>query len=1184
MKKRITLTLFLILAFSAGKIFSQVSASISSSGTVICSGSSTTFTGTPSGGTPPYTFTWTPATGLSTTTASVTTASPTSTTVYTLTVTDAATVTATATVQVTVNPTPSVTVNSASICQGGSNPLTASGATTYSWSPGTGLSATTGASVTANPTVTTVYTVTGTSAAGCMSSNTSTLTVNPNPTLTIGGGTSICSGQSTTLTGSGAASYTWSTGATTSTLTVSPGSTTTYTLTGASGACSSTKTVTVNVSVNPTVTISGGGTICAGQTATLSAAGATTYTWSPGSITTSTYAVSPGSTTVYTLTGTNGAGCTGISTSTVTVNSAPSVMVSGSSTICAGATATLSASGATTYTWNTGATSLSIAVTPTASTIYTVTGTSGGGCTGTATGTVTVSAPITGTMSSTNVLCNGMCNGSATITASGGSGGYTYNWVPSGGTTTSISSQCPGTYTATVTDAIGCTYSGSVMITQPAAMSVTPSATNAACGSCNGAAFANVTGGTAAYTYTWQPGGITSPTASALCPGAYSVSVMDANGCNATSTVNVVNAGGPTLFPTSNNTSCSACTGYAISHPTGGTPPYTFSWSPGGATTDTAFALCAGTYTATVTDNLGCITTTVVTVGLASSITTAATTTNTTCYNTCDGGATLNAAGGTAPYSYTWTPGTATTDIATNLCGGNYTVNIQDASGCNTTTVVAVNSPTPVFGSIGGVSNLCQGQPGVYYTLASGGTAPYSYAWYDFNTVLQPSTIDTVIISPFTWGIDTVKLVITDANNCTGVFDYTVTVNAGDSLSGMVTDTNNVNVTSGLVYLFHQDPSHTNAIDTVGPVNINSGYYIFPNVGYGNYFIKVIADTNVYPTSIPTYYSTIPGTVYQWDSAKAIPHYGCVGSNITGNNIKIIQIPATPAGPGQISGHISEGTGFGQRIGHGMNSPFGAPLKGVDIKLGKNPGGSPAARTTSDNNGDYQFSNIPVGSYKIYVDIPNYGMDSVLAINITPTNTTSVNNNYYVDSTSVRVDTCIVPHATYTMVADATPSVWDVFPTYSVTTSAVWHWGDGTSTAGLYPSHTYSAPGRYNICVTVFSVCNDSTSYCQNDTIYRMSHNSTNSMVQVNVINGNIGVNDHRHSNADFEVYPNPARSSLTVKGQKELGIITIANSLGQVVYKENVQSMQKQIDISMLPSGVYIVNVQGRFSRIVKE
>ncbi|MGZ3942425.1 MAG: hypothetical protein ACXVOH_10295, partial [Bacteroidia bacterium] len=82
MKKRITLTLFLILAFSAGKIFSQVSASISSSGTVICSGSSTTFTGTPSGGTPPYTFTWTPATGLSTTTASVTTASPTSTTVY----------------------------------------------------------------------------------------------------------------------------------------------------------------------------------------------------------------------------------------------------------------------------------------------------------------------------------------------------------------------------------------------------------------------------------------------------------------------------------------------------------------------------------------------------------------------------------------------------------------------------------------------------------------------------------------------------------------------------------------------------------------------------------------------------------------------------------------------------------------------------------------------------------------------------------------------------------------------------------------------------------------------------------------------------------------------------------------------------------------------------------------------
>ncbi|MGZ3864619.1 MAG: T9SS type A sorting domain-containing protein, partial [Bacteroidia bacterium] len=108
--------------------------------------------------------------------------------------------------------------------------------------------------------------------------------------------------------------------------------------------------------------------------------------------------------------------------------------------------------------------------------------------------------------------------------------------------------------------------------------------------------------------------------------------------------------------------------------------------------------------------------------------------------------------------------------------------------------------------------------------------------------------------------------------------------------------------------------------------------------------------------------------------------------------------------------------------------------------------------------------------------------------------------------------------------------------------------------------------------------------FCQNDTLYRLSHNSTNSVIQVNVINGNIGVNDHQHSNTDFEVYPNPAKNNLTVKGQKELGTITITNSLGQVVYKENVQAMQKQIDVNALPSGVYIINVQGRYSRIVKE
>src|SRR5436190_11497176 len=108
-----------------------------------------------------------------------------------------------------------------------------------------------------------------------------------------------------------------------------------------------------------------------------------------------------------------------------------------------------------------------------------------------------------------------------------------------------------------------------------------------------------------------------------------------------------------------------------------------------------------------------------------------------------------------------------------------------------------------------------------------------------------------------------------------------------------------------------------------------------------------------------------------------------------------------PTGLGTITGHLSETISFGGRYSGPTNSPLGAPLKGVDIKLGKNPGGSPAARTTTDNAGQYSFPNVAIGSYRIYVDIPNYGMDSARTVNFTSADTVSDKNDYYVDSSLV---------------------------------------------------------------------------------------------------------------------------------------------------------------------------------------
>lgn len=216
----------------------------------ICSGNSTTLTATGTS----TTFDWSPATGLSSVTGATVTANPTSTTVYTVTGTNAAGCTNTTTVTVTVNSNPVVSVPAATICVGATATLTATGATTYSWTPITGLSSGVGSSVTANPSTTTSYTVTGTTAAGCTGTTEVVVTVNTAPIVT-SSPASICPGDTTTLTANGAATYTWSPASglsptTGATVTANPSNTTTYVITG-TGANGCTATTSVILTVHP---------------------------------------------------------------------------------------------------------------------------------------------------------------------------------------------------------------------------------------------------------------------------------------------------------------------------------------------------------------------------------------------------------------------------------------------------------------------------------------------------------------------------------------------------------------------------------------------------------------------------------------------------------------------------------------------------------------------------------------------------------------------------------------------------------------------------------------------------------------------------------------------------------------------------------------------------------------------
>jgi hypothetical protein len=372
----------------------------------------------------------------------------------------------------------------------------------------------------------------------------------------------------------------------------------------------------------PTITPPASLSVCSPSTLMLTASGcAGTVTWSQGAATGTSLTLSAVGT--YSITATcTVAGSTSVASTavtgleikapvSVTAASQTNISCNGGSNGAASINTPTGGAGGYTYSWSpsggtaTTATGLSVGT-------YTVTVTGANSCTATQRFTITQPTAIsTSTVAQTNVSCNGGSNGSASVTPSGGAGGYTYLWSPSGGTAATASGLSAGTYTVTVTDANACTATQSFTITQPTAITVTAaSQTNIACfGGSSGAATINTpTGGTAGYAYSWSPSGGTATTATGLSAGTYTVTVTDANACTATQSFTITQL---TAISTSTaaqtNVSCNGgSNGSATVTPSGGTGGYTYSWSPSGGTAATATGLSAGTYTVTVTDANAC--------------------------------------------------------------------------------------------------------------------------------------------------------------------------------------------------------------------------------------------------------------------------------------------------------------------------------------------------------------------------------------------------------------------------------------------------------------------------------------------------------------------------------------------------------------------------------------------------
>lgn len=744
-----------------------------------------------------FTWTWSPGTGLSSTTGPAVMANPTVSTLYTVTGTPTSTCFSPITRQVFVRvvPTPfTVSATGGSLCSGGTVPISASGGTSYTWAPATGLSSTTGATVTASPTTTTTYTVTGTNAAGCVSVATATVTVGTGPVLTTSMTPVLCNGGATgtaTVTPASGSGYTYSwapTGGSSSTATGLIAGT--YTATVSLGTCSSTTTVIVTQPTILNATTSQVNILCNGA-ATGSAsvvpsggAGGYTYSWAPsGGISATATGLVAGT---YTCTITDANLCSITRTFTITQPTVLTATTSQTNVLCFGnstGSASVVASGGVggyTYIWApSGGTSAT--ATGLAAGTYTCTIRDANLCQTTRVFTITQpAAPLSNAVTQTNVLCNGSSTGSATVTPSGGTAGYTYTWFPSVSTTSIATGLAASNYTCTVTDLNGCTATNIFTITQPTALNATLTATTATCSQANGSATASsVSGGVGGYTYSWTPTGGSAVTASSITPGSYTLQITDANGCSITRTVVVPNLGGPTAgISTTNNVTCNGLNNGSITaFASGGTGVLTYSWSPVGGTGLVASGLAPNTYTITVTDATGCTSNATSTITEPPPLTTSVTSfVDPLCNGGASGSINTTTVGGTGSYTYAWTP-SGTVEDPSGLAAGTYGMTVTDANGCTATLSATLNNPALLTSAIVSTVDVsCNGfSDGSITTTVSGGTGTIDYLWNTGGTVPSPSGIPA----------GTYSMTATDDNGC--ITTLSATVNEPSPLSLNIT-------------------------------------------------------------------------------------------------------------------------------------------------------------------------------------------------------------------------------------------------------------------------------------------------------------------------------------------------------------------------------------------------------------
>jgi gliding motility-associated-like protein len=466
--------------------------------------------------------------------------------------------------------------------------------------------------------------------------------------------------------------------------------------------------------------------------------------------------------------------------------------------------------------------------------------------------------PLSVSTGTSIALCSGTASGTATASASG-TGPFQYVWTPGNYNGASVNGLMSGTYSVLVTDQYGCTTSATDSVGSAPPLSGTIiSTTDASCnGISDGRAVVAVSGGMPPYTYNWSPAGGNSASATGLAAGNYTVVIRDAHNCPVSLQLSIGQPNQLVLNTSTNPSTCGQSNGSASVVVSGGSPPYSYTWNPGGSSNASLLNISAGTYQLSVRDSHSCLSTSIVNVTNTSGpMSQISSITNVSCFGATNGSASVSVNGGTVPFTYIWSASSVNSPTINNLSAGTYSVKIRDANQCEDSLSFTVTQPANIqLSSSSNSTNCFAGTDGQASVNVSGGTTPYSFLW---STGLTTSSINGLSAGIY-------SVTVTDNNNCTKT--HSVTISSPSALtttvatSSMVTcygaadGSAGINVTGGkLPYSYSWMPYGGNAAVANG---LDTGRYTV-TVRDANNCIATLSLNINQPPPLGISYSTVP--------------------------------------------------------------------------------------------------------------------------------------------------------------------------------------------------------------------------------------------------------------------------------------------------------------------------------------